>query len=106
MAQPVRGKILRAVRLDQRRDRELVSFRRGGGKGERDLAQTQLEQPVAARRLAIIVALLRCLAQSLDLAVVEAEAAVDRQYLWLERPLVGQEYPGGRESGASGKVGE
>src|SRR3546814_12219604 len=36
MAQPVRGKILRAVRLDQRRDRELVRFRRGGGKGDRN----------------------------------------------------------------------
>src|SRR3546814_14791707 len=60
----------------------------------RDLAQTQLEQPVAARRLAIIVALRRCLAQYLDLAVVEAEAAVDRQYLRFERPVVGQEYPG------------
>src|SRR3546814_16933659 len=55
---------------------------------------TLFRSPVAARRLAIIVALRRCLAQYLDLAVVEAEAAVDRQYLRFERPVVGQEYPG------------
>ena len=49
----------------------------GGGKGQRDLAEAELEQPIAAARLAVVVALRRGAGEDLDLAVVEAEAAID-----------------------------
>ena len=60
-------------------------------KGERDFAEAQLEQPIAAAGLAVIVALRCRAAQDLDLPVVEAKAAIDRRDLRLDRPLVRQE---------------
>ena len=74
-------------------DRGLVGLGGRGAEGERDLAKTQLEQPVAAARLAIIVALRRGARENLDLPVVEAEAAIDRGDLRLDRALVRQEQP-------------
>ena len=74
--------------------------------------ETELEQPVAAARLAVVVALGRRSAQDLDLPVVETEAPVDRGDLRLERALVGQEQPrraaldDGRRDGAAVDVGE
>ena len=55
--------------------------------------EAQLEQAIAAARLAVIVALRRGAAEDLDLPVVEAEAAIDRRDLRFERALVGQEEP-------------
>ena len=94
MAQPGPREIIGTVSFGQFTDRELVGLRGSGGEGERDLAKAQLEQPVAARRLAVIVALGSGPGDDLDLPVVEPEAAIDRQYLRLDRALVGQEYPG------------
>ena len=74
-------------------DGSLVGLGRGRRKGERNFAETEFEHPVAAAGLAVIVALGRRPAQKLDLAVVEAEAAVDRRDLRLDRPLVRQQQP-------------
>ena len=93
-------------------DGGLVGLGRGGGEGERDLAQAELEQAVAAARLAVIVALRRRAAEDLDLAVVEAEAAIDGRDLRLERALVRQEdarraaLDDRRRDGAAVDVGE
>jgi hypothetical protein len=73
-------------------DGGLVGLGRGGGEGERDLGEAQLEQAIAAARLAVIVALRRRPAEDLDLPVVEAEAAIDGRDLRLERALVRQEH--------------
>ena len=91
MAQPLGGEALAAVGLDQLGDAELVGLGRSGGEGQRDLAQPQLEQPVPAPRLAVIVALGRRPAQDFDLAGVEAEPLVDGGDLRLGPALVRQE---------------
>ena len=75
-------------------DQRLVGLRGGSGKGERDLAKTELEQAVAAARLAVIVALRGGAGEDFDLPIVQAEAAVDRGDLRLDRALVRQEQPG------------
>ena len=80
-----------AVLGDDALDRGVVGLGRGGAEGERDRAETQLEQPIAAARLAVIVALRRRAREDLDLAIVEAEAAIDRGDLRLDRALVRQE---------------
>ncbi len=72
-------------------DGSLVCLGRGCGEGERNFAKTKFEHPVAAAGLAVVVALGRCPAQKLDLAVIEAEAAVDRRDLRLDRPFVRQQ---------------
>ncbi len=48
MAQPFGRECGLAVSLDDVGDAELIGLGRRGGKGQRDLAQPQLEQPVAA----------------------------------------------------------
>ena len=73
-------------------DGGLIGLGRRGGEGERDLAQAQLEQAVAAARLAVIVALRRRAAEDLDLAIVQPEAAIDGCDLRFERALVRQEH--------------
>ena len=65
----------------------------GCREGERGLAEPELEQPVAAPRLAVIVALRRRARDDLDLAIVEAKLAIDRRDLRLDRALVRQEQP-------------
>ena len=75
-------------------DAELVGLGRGGGEGQRDLAQAQFEQAVAAPRLAIIIALGDCPREDLDLAVIQAEPPVDRGDLGFDRTIVGQEDAG------------
>ena len=93
-------------------DRGVIGLGRGRAEGERDSAPARLEQPVAAPRLAVIVALGRGAGDDLDLAIVEAEAPVDRGDLRLDRPLVGQEDAGraalddGGRDGAAIDVGE
>ena len=74
-------------------DRGLVGLRGSGGEGERDVAETEFEQAIAAPRLAVVVALRRRAREDLDLAVVQAEAPVDRRDLRLDRALVRQEQP-------------
>ena len=73
------------------RDRGLIGLGGRGAEGERDLAKAELEQPVAAARLAVIVALRDGAREDLDLPVVEAEAAIDRRDLRLDRALVRQQ---------------
>ena len=93
-AQPGGGEAVAAVGGEDLGDGGLVGLRGGGGEGERDLGEAELEQAVAAARLAVIVALRRRAAEDLDLPVVQAEAAIDRGDLRLERPLIRQEEPG------------
>ena len=71
----------------------LIGLRGSGGEGERDLGEAELEQAVAAPGLAVIVTLRDAAAQDLDLAVVEAEAAIDRGDLRFEGALIRQEEP-------------
>ena len=78
---------------EQSLDGGLVGLGRGRGKGERNFAETEFEHPIAAAGLAVIVALRRSPAQKLDLPIIEAEAAVDRRDLRLDRALVRQEQP-------------
>jgi hypothetical protein len=94
VAQPCGGEVLAAVRLNKFGDAELVGLGRRGGEGERDIAEAKLKQPVAAPRLAVIIALGRRPAKDLDLAVVQPEPLVDRQRSAVRcRALVRQEYP-------------
>ena len=62
-----------------------------GAGGERDRAKTKLEQAIAPAGLAVVVALGCGAREDLDLAIVEAEAAIDRGDLRLDRALVRQE---------------
>src|SRR3546814_6883934 len=59
--------------------------------GECDFAQAQFEQPVAAPRLAIIIAFGRCPAQYLDLPGVEPEPLIYARDLGLGCALIRQE---------------
>src|SRR3546814_14886881 len=58
-------------------DRSLVRLCRSGAQCERHVRQAELEKPVAASRLTVIVALRRCPREDLDLPVVEPEAAIE-----------------------------
>src|SRR5215831_10323957 len=69
-------------------DQELVGLRGSCRKGERDLAEAELEQPIASARLAVIVPLGGCPSEDLDLAIVQPEASVDRRDLWLDRAVI------------------
>src|SRR3546814_6666639 len=58
------------------------------------IGQAQLEQPVAAARLAVVVALGHRPREDFDLAIVETEAAIDGGDLRLDRALVRQQDAG------------
>src|SRR3546814_13104587 len=79
---------------------------------ERDGAEPELEKPVAAPRLQVVVALRGGAGDQLDLPLVEAEALIGGPRLWLDRPVVGQEdalraaLDDGRRDGAAGDIGE
>src|SRR3546814_4468040 len=60
----------------------------------RHVRQAELEKPVAASRLTVIVALRRCPREDLDLPVVEPEAAIDRGDLRFDGAFVGKEKTG------------
>ena len=77
----------------RRCDGRLIGFRGGGGEGECHLGQAQLEQAIAAPRLAVVVALRGRAAEDLDLAIVQSEPAVDRRDLRFERALIRQKQP-------------
>ena len=79
---------------DEFADADLVGLGRGGAERECDIAKPQFEQPVAAPRLAIIIALGSRPAQYLDLALIESEALIHPRDLRLGRPLVREKYAG------------
>src|SRR3546814_1973488 len=82
--------LLLAMGRHQFADADLVGLRGGGGKGERDVAEAQVEQPVAAARLAIIIALRGRTAQDLDLAVIEPQPLIKPRDMRLSGALVRQ----------------
>jgi hypothetical protein len=57
VAQPGGGEAVTAVLGEHDRDRGLVGLGRGGGEGERYVGEAEIEEPVAAPRLAVVVAL-------------------------------------------------
>src|SRR3546814_11952954 len=71
-------------------DRRLVRLCRSGAQCERHVRQAELEKPVAASRLTVIVALRRCPREDLDLPVVEPDAAIDRGDLRFDCAFVGE----------------
>ncbi len=73
---------------DDRGDGRLIGLGGRGGEGECDFGEAQLEQAIAAARLAVIVALRRRAAEDLDLAIVQPEAAIDGCDLRFERALI------------------
>jgi hypothetical protein len=95
-----------------RGDGVLICLRRCRGERERRLAQPQLEQTVAAPGLAIIIPPRHGTRQNFDLAIIEAEAAIDRHDLRLEGAFIGEKYPrraafhDGRRDGAAFDVRE
>ena len=92
-AQPGAGEFFTAVLGEDAVDGGMVGFGRGGAESQRYWPEAQFEQPIAATRLAVIVALGRGAGDDLDLAVVETELAIDRGDLRLDGALVGQEDP-------------
>ena len=91
VAQPSGGEAVPAVLCEHGRNRDLIGLGRGGGEGERNLAQTQLEQAIAPARLAVVVAFWRCTGEDLDLAIVKAEAAIDGGDLRLDCAVIRKE---------------
>src|SRR5580698_6662679 len=79
------------MRCERLHDGSLVGFGGGGGERERDLAQTEIEQAIAAARLAVIVAFRRRETEDLDLAIVQTKAPVYGRDLRFQRALIGQE---------------
>ena len=71
-AKPRGSESFAAMRAERLRNGCLVGLGGGSGKGERDLAQTEIEQAIAAAGLAVVVALGRGPSEDLDLPVVEA----------------------------------
>ena len=55
--QPAGYEVFAAVLGEHLLDQGLVGLRGGSGKGERDLSKTEIEQAVAAARLAVVVTL-------------------------------------------------
>src|SRR3990167_6918671 len=110
--QPLGRKAGLAPRLDDVGDGELVGLGRGGGEGQRDLPQPQLEEAVSAPRLAVVVALRRGPAQYLDLASVEPEPLIDGRDLRLGGTLVRKEdsrraaFDDGRRDAAGLDIGQ
>ena len=86
------GEPVAAVGGEDFGDEGLVGLGRGGGKGERDFAEPELEQAIAPAALAVVVALRRRPAQDLDLAIAKPEPAVGRRDLRFERAFVGEEH--------------
>ena len=112
MAQPCVEETLAAMLGDDLRDPRLIRLRGRGAERQCHLRQAQLEQPVAAPGLAVVITLRHGPRDDLDLAIIEAKAAIDGGDLRLDCPLVRQQQPrlaafddGGRD-GASVDVGE
>ena len=91
--EPGAGKALAAIFGDESGNRFLIGLRGRGAERERKGTEAKFEQAIAAPRLAVIVALWRRPRDDLDLPVVEAEAAIDRDDLRLDRAFIGQKHP-------------
>ena len=94
LTQPCGEEAVAAVFGDDLCNERLVGFGGCGAEREADFGQAKLEQAIAARRLAIVLALGGCPADDVDLAIIEAEAAVYAQDLWFDRAIIGQEDAG------------
>src|SRR4249920_1705338 len=92
--EPTGHKILAAMLGEHLLNQGLVRLRRSSGKGERYLSKTEIEQAVAAARLAVVVTLRGGAGEDFDLPIVQAEAAIDRRNLRFDRALIRQEQPG------------
>ena len=91
MAKPGGQEIVAALFGENVRDGRLVGLRCGRAKRQCDFGEPQLEEAIAASRLAVVVTLRHCPRDDLDLAVVEAETSIDGGNLRLDRPLVRQQ---------------
>ena len=65
----------------------------GAAQGQRDGTKPQLEQPVAAGGLQVILPLWDRPADQLDLAGIEAEPGIGGLRLWLDGTIIGQQDP-------------
>src|SRR3546814_3073167 len=70
MPEPGFREAIVAMRFDERADCIEVAALRGGREGERNRPETEVEQSVAERRLAVIVAPWRSARDDLDLALI------------------------------------
>src|SRR3546814_20646854 len=82
---------LRSGLQEQEGNERLIGGRRNAAEVERDWTGTQLEQPVTAAGLQVVVALGLRRGDQLDLPRVEAEALIGLPALRLEGAVVGQE---------------
>src|SRR3546814_3126241 len=87
----MRGEAVRPVLGQDRIDALLAVGIGRTAERKRDRAQAQLEQPVAPRRLQIIMPFRRRPADQLDLSVVEPEPLICCARLRLDRAVVGEE---------------
>jgi hypothetical protein len=93
VAQPGRGKVVVGRLSQDLRNGCLIGLGGRGGEGECDLPKSELEQAIAAARLAVIVALGCCAGDDLDLAIIETETPVDTEDLRFDGALVRKEEP-------------
>ena len=71
-------------------DGGMIGLGGGSAEGKRHGAEAQFEEPVAAPRLAVIIALRRGTRDDLDLPVIEPEAAIDGGDLRFDGALIRQ----------------
>src|SRR3546814_11060909 len=95
VAQPGFGEAIGAMRFDQGADRGEVAALRSGGEGKRDRAEAEMDPPVAACRLAGVIALGRRRGEEFGPAVVEPGARVDAGRRWSECGRGGEAAGGG-----------
>ena len=88
-----RAKPSRPCSATSSRNRPLIVLRGCRAEREGEGTKPEFEEAIAAPRLAVIVALGRRPRDDLDLSVVEAEAAIDREDLRFDRPLIGKKDP-------------
>src|SRR6516164_641815 len=92
--EPAGHKVVAAIFGKHPVDQDLVGLGGSSGKGKRDLAETELEQPIATARLAVVVTLWRCPSEDFDLPVIEPETSIDRGDLRFNRTVVRQQNSG------------
>ena len=85
MAQPGGKEALAAVFSDQALDLGLVGFGGGGAERQCHVGQAELEQPIAAAGLAVIIPLGRGAREDLDLPVVQCVFQNSRTAISLNR---------------------
>ncbi len=92
MAQPRAGEFAVSVVLQNALDCGVVGFRRRGAESERNRTQIKFEEPVAAPRLRVIVALGSRPRDNLDLPIIQTEMPISRGDLRFKGTLIGQEH--------------